>query len=87
MSAGCSNNVFEVQKLQEQNDRGEGLTAARHVQRALRVCTLLLRLLSLGARMHLSRVYMVITLLFFKHFAQQETPGYMLSFFEKKTPL
>ena len=42
---------------------------------------------TLGARMHLSRVYMVITLWFFKDFAQQKTPGYMLSFFEKKTPL
>lgn len=45
MSAGCSNDAFEVRKLQEQNDGGEGLTAARRVQRALRVCTLLLRLL------------------------------------------
>ena len=45
------------------------------------------KVVSLGARMDLSRVYMVITLRFFKHFAQQETPGYMLSFFEKKTPL
>ena len=43
--------------------------------------------ISLGARMHLSRVYMVITLWFFKHFAQQKTPRYMLSSFEKKTPL
>ena len=42
---------------------------------------------TLGARMHLSGVYMVITLWFFKHFTQQKTPGYMLSFFEKKTPL
>ena len=37
--------------------------------------------------MHVHRVYIMITLWFFKHFTQQKTPGYMLSFFEKKTPL
>ena len=41
-------------------------------------------LITLGARMHVSRVYMVITLWVFKHFTQQKTSGYMLSFFEKK---
>ena len=51
------------------------------------ICAPKKTLCSLGARMHLSRVYMVITLWFFKHFTQQKTPGYMLSFFEKKTPL
>ena len=37
-----------------------------------------------GVRIHLSRVYMVIKLWFFKHFAQQKTPGYMLSFLKRK---
>jgi len=43
--------------------------------------------LSLGAKLHLSRGYMVIKLWFFKHFAQHETTGYMLSYFTKKIPL
>jgi len=42
---------------------------------------------SLGAKAHLSRGYMVIKLWVFKHFAQHETTGYMLSYFTKKTPL
>jgi len=44
-------------------------------------------LYSLGVRVHVSRGYMVITLWFFKHFAQQETTGYMLSYFTKKIAL
>jgi len=42
---------------------------------------------SLGAEVHLSRGYMVIKWWFFKHFTQQETTGYMLSYFTKKIPL
>jgi len=42
---------------------------------------------TLGVRVYVSRGYIVITLLFFKHFAQQETTGYMLSYFVKKIAL